>query len=305
MSDNVAFANPSRECPGSAFNGYLMLAVLAAIIVFEVLLVTNALPGGEAGKASKLLFVGQLVFSILALVFIAIGFFMIQPNQAMVLTLFGEYRGTVRRDGLHWTWPWIAKQKVSARAHNIHSEKVKINDLRGNPIEIACNVVWRVADTAQAVFDVDDYKEFVNIQIEAGLRTVGARHPYDDMSDEDETTLRGSADVVNHELREELNDRLAVAGIHVDEAGLTHLAYAPEIAGAMLRRQQADAVIAARKKVVIGAVSMVEDALEKLSSDGIVELDDERKAAMVSNLMVVLCGDRDAQPVVNAGTLYQ
>ena len=165
--------------------------------------------------------------------------------------------------------------------------------------------MWRVADTAQAVFDVDDFKEFVNIQIEAGLRTVGARHPYDDMSDDDQTTLRGSADVIAQELREELNERLAVAGVNVDEAGLTHLAYAPEIAGAMLRRQQADAVIAARKKVVIGAVGMVEDALAKLSEDGIVELDDERKAAMVSNLMVVLCGDRDAQPVVNAGTLYQ
>ena len=199
----------------------------------------------------------------------------------------------------------MMRKKISARAHNVHSEKVKINDLRGNPIEIACNVVWRVRDTAQAAFDVDDYKEFVEIQIEAGLRTVGARHPYDDMSDEDETTLRGSADVVNRELCEELNDRLRVAGIVVDEAGLTHLAYAPEIAGAMLRRQQADAVIAARKKVVIGAVGMVEDALAKLSEDGIVDLDDERKAAMVSNLMIVLCGDREAQPVVNTGTLYQ
>jgi len=199
----------------------------------------------------------------------------------------------------------MGKKKVSVRAHNIHSDKVKINDLRGNPIEVACNVVWRVADTAQVVFDVEHYEEFVNIQIEAGLRTVGARHPYDDMSDEDETTLRGSADVIATELREELNDRLKVSGIIVDEAGLTHLAYAPEIAGAMLRRQQADAVIAARKKVVIGAVSMVEDALGKLSADGIIELDDERKAAMVSNLMVVLCGDREAHPVVNTGTLYQ
>ncbi|MEO0699261.1 MAG: SPFH domain-containing protein, partial [Pseudomonadota bacterium] len=202
-------------------------------------------------------------------------------------------------------WPWMGKKKVSVRAHNIHSDKVKINDLRGNPIEIACNVVWRVSDTAQAIFDVEDYEEFVNIQIEAGLRTVGSRYPYDDMSEEDEVTLRGSADVINSELITELNERLKVSGIVVNEAGLTHLAYAPEIAGAMLRRQQADAVIAARKKVVLGAVGMVEDALEKLSADGIVELDDERRAAMVSNLMVVLCGDREAQPVVNAGTLYQ
>jgi regulator of protease activity HflC (stomatin/prohibitin superfamily) len=198
----------------------------------------------------------------------------------------------------------MGKKKVSVRAHNIHSERVKINDLRGNPIDVACNVVWRVADTAQAVFDVDDYREFVNIQIEAGLRTVGARHPYDDMSEDDETTLRGSADVINSELCTELNERLNVAGIVVDEAGLTHLAYAPEIAGAMLRRQQADAVIAARAKLVLGAVSMVEMALQKLSEDQIIELDDERKARMVSNLMVVLCGEHDVKPVVNAGSLY-
>lgn len=295
----------STERAGTAFNGYVMLLVLLAAIVLIIYTIFNAVPDEGAARAEKLLFVGTLGLGGIAALIISIGFFMIQPNQAVVLTLFGEYRGTVRKDGLHWTWPWIMKEKLSVRAHNIHSEKVKINDLRGNPIEVACNVVWRVADTAQAVFDVDDYKEFVEIQIEAGLRTVGARHPYDDMSDEDETTLRGSADVVNRELSEELNDRLAVAGIHVDEAGLTHLAYAPEIAGAMLRRQQADAVIAARKKVVIGAVSMVEDALEKLSADGIIVLDDERKAAMVSNLMVVLCGDREAHPVVNTGTLYQ
>jgi regulator of protease activity HflC (stomatin/prohibitin superfamily) len=295
----------SSEAPGSAFNGYVMLLVQLAVAVMMTFVVVNLVPPEGAQTGQKVAFVGTLLLGTLTFLIVAIGFFMIQPNQAVVLTLFGEYRGTVRKDGLHWTWPWIGKNKLSVRSHNIHSEKVKINDLRGNPIEIACNVVWRVDDTAQAVFDVDDYKEFVEIQIEAGLRTVGARHPYDDMSDEDETTLRGSADVVNRELQEELNDRLSVAGIHVDEAGLTHLAYAPEIAGAMLRRQQADAVIAARQKVVIGAVGMVEDALAKLSEDGIVELDDERKAAMVSNLMVVLCGDREAQPVVNTGTLYQ
>ena len=297
MTDGRETIASSREGAAKSFNGYLMLLVLLAIPVVALF---NAIAAGDEGVA-----IGSIVVGGGLLLFVAIGFFMIQPNQAVVLTLFGEYRGTMRKEGLHWIWPWFGKNKVSVRAHNIHSEKVKINDLRGNPIEIACNVVWRVADTAQAVFDVDDYKEFVNIQIEAGLRTVGARHPYDDMSDEDTTTLRGSADVVNKELREELNDRLAVSGILVDEAGLTHLAYAPEIAGAMLRRQQADAVIAARKKVVIGAVGMVEDALSKLATDGIVELDDERRAAMVSNLMVVLCGDREAHPVVNAGTLYQ
>ena len=289
----------SQERPGSAYNGYfmlLMLFVLLGLPIGSALLFGLGLVGGAAIPP----YIALGFFSLLLT-----GFFMIQPNQAVVITLFGEYRGTTRKEGLHWIWPWMGKNKLSVRAHNVHSDKVKINDLRGNPIEIACNVVWRVDDSAQALFDVHDYKEFVNIQIEAGLRTVGARHPYDDMSDEDETTLRGSADVVNAELIEELNDRLKVSGILVDEAGLTHLAYAPEIAGAMLRRQQADAVIAARKKVVIGAVSMVEDALAKLKSDDIIDLDDERKAAMVSNLMVVLCGDRDAQPVVNAGTLYQ
>ena len=305
MSVSITVADPSSERAGSAFNGYVMLALMAAFLAVILITLTRGAPPTNAPGLAVLAFLGPLAISAFGILFIAAGFFMIQPNQAVVLTLFGEYRGTVRKDGLHWTWPWISKQKLSVRAHNIHSEKVKINDLRGNPIEVACNVVWRVADTAQAVFDVDDFKEFVNIQIEAGLRTVGARHPYDDMSDEDKTTLRGSADVIARELRDELNERLAVSGVKVDEAGLTHLAYAPEIAGAMLRRQQADAVIAARKKVVIGAVGMVEDALAKLSADGIVELDDERRAAMVSNLMVVLCGDREAQPVVNAGTLYQ
>ncbi|MEM6476329.1 MAG: SPFH domain-containing protein [Pseudomonadota bacterium] len=270
MTDTEKTMAVTKERSGSAYNGYTMLLALLAIIAFGAAIFLTPLPY-LLGPALTLT---GLVLSAVSFLMIAIGFFMVQPNQAVVITLFGEYRGTVRTEGLQWIWPWMGKKKLSVRAHNIHSDKVKINDLRGNPIEIACNVVWRVADTAQAVFDVDDYKEFVNIQIEAGLRTVGARHPYDDMSEEDEVTLRGSADVVNSELIEELNDRLKVAGILVDEAGLTHLAYAPEIAGAMLRRQQADAVIAARKKVVIGAVSMVEDALGKLSSDGIVELDD-------------------------------
>lgn len=305
MSQSNGGMNISRERAATSYNGYIMLLVLVAVTALALWTISQGIPPDGATKGAKLLFAGTLIGSILALLVIASGFFMIQPNQAVVITLFGEYRGTERTEGLRWVWPWMMRKKISARAHNVHSDRVKINDLRGNPIEIACNVVWRVSDTAQAAFDVDDYKEFVEIQIEAGLRTVGARHPYDDMSDEDETTLRGSADVVNRELCEELNLRLQVAGIVVDEAGLTHLAYAPEIAGAMLRRQQADAVIAARQKVVIGAVGMVEDALKKLAADGIVDLDDERKAAMVSNLMVVLCGDREAHPVVNTGTLYQ
>jgi regulator of protease activity HflC (stomatin/prohibitin superfamily) len=294
----------SSEHAGSSFSGYPMLGLILALLVLVIWNVAGNVPMDGADKAAKLTFVGLLVLPILVLAFLAAGFFMIQPNQAAVITLFGAYRGTERREGLRWIWPWMTKNKLSVRAHNIHSERVKINDLRGNPIEIACNVVWRVADSAQASFDVDDYKEFVNIQIEAGLRTVGSRHPYDDFEGE-EVTLRGGADVINRELLEELNDRLKVAGIIVDEAGLTHLAYASEIASAMLKRQQADAIIAARAKIVLGAVGMVEDALTKLAQDNIVELDDERRATMVSNLMVVLCGEKDVHPVINAGSLYQ
>ena len=294
----------SHESDAHSYSGYLMLLVLLALAALAAWGVPAAFPGDGATGGEKAMFVGSIVGALLALLFVASGFFMIQPNQAAVITLFGEYRGTERIEGLRWVWPWMMRKKISARARNVHSDKVKINDLKGNPIEIACNVVWRVADTAQASFDVDDFQQFANIQIEAGLRTVGSRHPYDDLEGE-EVTLRGSAEVVNRELLEELNDRLKVAGIVVDEAGLTHLAYAAEIAGAMLRRQQAEAVIAARSKLVMGAVGMVEDALTKLSQDGIVELDDERRATMVSNLMVVLCGEREAHPVINAGTLYQ
>ena len=304
MSVEFKGMNTSAERAGSSFSGYPMLLFILALLVLVVWNVAGNIPPDGAAKAVKLTFVGLIIFPLLVLAFLAAGFFMIQPNQATVITLFGEYRGTERREGLRWVWPWMMKNKMSVRAHNIHSERVKINDLRGNPIEIACNVVWRVADTAQASFDVDDYKEFVNIQIEAGLRTVGSRHPYDDFEGE-EVTLRGGADVINRELLEELNDRLKVAGIIVDEAGLTHLAYASEIASAMLKRQQADAIIAARAKIVLGAVGMVEDALTKLAQDNIVELDDERRATMVSNLMVVLCGEKDVHPVINAGSLYQ
>ena len=294
----------SRESDAHSYSGYLMLLVLLALAALAAWGVPAAFPGDGATGGEKAMFGGSIVGALLALLFVASGFFMIQPNQAAVITLFGEYRGTERIEGLRWVWPWMMRKKISARARNVHSDKVKINDLKGNPIEIACNVVWRVADTAQASFDFDDFQLFANSQIEAGLRTVGSRHPYDDLEGE-EVTLRGSAEVVNRELLEELNDRLKVAGIVVDEAGLTHLAYAAEIAGAMLRRQQAEAVIAARSKLVMGAVGMVEDALTKLSQDGIVELDDERRATMVSNLMVVLCGEREAHPVINAGTLYQ
>ena len=294
--------NASRERPAWSTSGYLMFAIfllLVAITAFRVF--TFATAPGETEPAA---FVVQMGLLVLLLLLSSSGFYMIQPNQAAAITLFGSYCGTDRNTGLRWVWPWMGKTKISVRANNVVSEKLKVNDLRGNPIEIATNVVWRVADTAQALYDVDDYKAFVFVQIEAAVRSIGSRYPYDDI-EHHEVTLRGHHDQINAELRAELNERLSIAGITVDECGLTHLAYAPEIAGAMLRRQQAEAVIAARKKLVEGAVSMVEMALQQLSEKNVVHLDDERRAAMVSNLMVVLCGERDTQPVVNAGTLYQ
>lgn len=307
MSDRLEPAReamaPSRERAAWSTSGYLMLLALVALASLFVLRVI-LLARGEPDGAELLGALGVLLVIPVLVIIIATGFYMIQPNQAAAITLFGSYRGTDRTPGLRWVWPWLAKTRISVRANNIVSEKLKVNDLRGNPIEIASNVVWRVADTAQALFDVDDYKAFVVVQIEAAVRSIGSRYPYDDIEHQ-EITLRGSHDQVNAELRAELNYRLAVAGITVDECGLTHLAYAPEIAGAMLRRQQAEAVIGARRKLVEGAVSMVEMALNHLSEKNVVELDDERRAAMVSNLMVVLCGEREAQPVLNTGTLYQ
>ncbi|MCL6679322.1 SPFH domain-containing protein [Sphingomonas sp. RG327] len=258
------------------------------------------LPAGDSVIESvALIIVGTILF-----VLVIPGFYMLQPNQAVAITLFGDYRGTDRVTGLRWTWPWMGKKKVSVRANNFISDRIKVNDLRGNPIEMAAQIMWRVVDSAQALFDVDDYKQFVRVQVEAAIRTIGSRYPYDDF-EHLEITLRGNHDEVGAELRTELQARLAVAGITIDECGFTHLAYATEIAGAMLRRQQAQAVVAARKTLVEGAVGMVEMALEQLSAKNVVELDDERRAAMVSNLMVVLCGERDTQPVVNTGTLYQ
>jgi regulator of protease activity HflC (stomatin/prohibitin superfamily) len=288
----------SQERPARSFNGYAMLLVLLAAIlgapVGIALIVRHfPVPGAIILVAASLLFVFTLV-----------GFYLLQPNNAAALLLFGDYQGTDRTTGLRWRWPWLSRSKISTRVHNVTSEKLKVNDLRGNPIEIATNVVWRVTDTAQALFDVDDYTRFLFVQIESAVRAIGARYPYDDFEHQ-ETTLRGHADEVNGELRTELQDRVKVAGISIDECRLTHLAYSSEIAQAMLRRQQAEAIIAARQKIVIGAVGMVEDALQLLSEKKLVALDDERKAAMVSNLMVVLCSDRDTQPVVNTGTLYQ
>lgn len=238
-----------------------------------------------------------------AAVLMSCGFFTLQPNEAAVLLLFGAYKGTVRDSGFHFTNPFNRKVKISQRARNLNGEKLKVNEKRGNPIEIAAVVVWRVQDTAQAMFDVDSYENYVAIQSESAVRHVASSYAYDD-GEPDEVTLRGGADEVSAALTAELQERLAKAGVKVEEARLTHLAYAPEIAQAMLRRQQAEAVIAARQKIVQGAVSMVEMALHDLAAKKVVALDDERKAAMVSNLLVVLCGESEAHPVINTGTLY-
>jgi hypothetical protein len=298
-TQNSSALNASREFRASTNSGYVMLCV--AVVLLAAALALIARLAGDMGGVPEGL---GATLCMIAFVLVISGFYMLQPNQAAAVTLFGTYKGTDRTTGLRWVLPWYSKKKVSARANNLISDKIKVNDLRGNPIEMAAQVVWRVTDTAQALFDVDDYKAFVMVQIEAAIRTIGARYPYDDFTHQ-EITLRGSHDQVGAELRAELIERLSVAGITVDECGFTHLAYAQEIAGAMLRRQQAEAVVAARKTLVEGAVGMVEMALQMLSEKKVVELDDERRAAMVSNLMVVLCGERDTQPVVNTGSLYQ
>jgi regulator of protease activity HflC (stomatin/prohibitin superfamily) len=300
MSDGgINNLSASRERPAQTFSGYAMLVLLLVAIALQLFGIMELVNDNRG-----LLPIALVIAMPIVLLFILCGFYMLQPNQAASITLFGSYRGTDRANGLRWVWPWEMRSKISVRTNNFISDRIKVNDQRGNPIEIAAQIVWRVVDSAQALFDVDDYKAFVTVQVEAAIRTVGARYPYDDFEHHD-VTLRSHHDEVGAELRQELNARLAVAGITVDECGFTHLAYAQEIAGAMLRRQQAQAVVAARQTLVHGAVGMVEMALEQLSAKNVVELDDERRAAMVSNLMVVLCGERDTQPVVNTGTLYQ
>jgi len=246
-----------------------------------------------------------LLLAVISFIFIAKGMYMLQPNQSALLMLFGSYRGTDYSTGLRWANPFFNKTKVSLRLRNFNSEKLKVNDKRGNPIEIAAAIVWRVSDTARAVLDIDHYEQYVPIQAEAALRHLANEYSYDHVDEADSTlTLRAGGDEIISRLKKELQERFGKAGLLVEDARLTHLAYAPEIAGAMLRRQQAEAVISARAKIVVGAVSMVEMALKSLSEKNVVELDDERRAAMVSNLMVVLCSERDTQPIVNTGTLY-
>jgi regulator of protease activity HflC (stomatin/prohibitin superfamily) len=290
----------TQEIERRTTSGYTMLAVGLALIGAGVFFIV-----GMASAGPRALFLA--VPLILLGAFVLAGLYMLQPNEGAILLLFGEYKGTDRAEGLRWANPFYKKQKISLRAHNLASERLKVNDKRGNPIEIAAAIVWRVRDTAQASFDVEDYEEYVRIQAEAAVRHLASSYAYDEGEDihTGEITLRGGQDKVAQSLIRELTDRFDQAGIVVEDAKLTHLAYAPEIAQVMLRRQQAEAIIAARSKIVHGAVSMVEMALKGLSERDIVHLDDERRAAMVSNLLVVLCSEGEAQPVINTGTLYQ
>ncbi len=285
----------SREHPARTGNGILMLLLSLALMLVGALTVV-------AQPDSPLNVIGGIVLLSLGFILLC-GLYALQPNEAMAILLFGDYRGTDRKTGLRWVLPWYSRKKISLRVRNLTSDKLKVNDKRGNPIEIAANVVWRVQDSAQALFDVDDFRAFVNIQVDTALRDMASHYAYDHGEDH-ELTLRADAEEVAARLREELVGRIAVAGVAIDEARIAHLAYAPEIAGAMLRRQQAEAILAARRLIVRGAVEMVEAALQDLNHRGVVDLDEDRKAAMVSNLLVVLCADREAQPVVNTGTLY-
>jgi regulator of protease activity HflC (stomatin/prohibitin superfamily) len=296
-----ASINHTTEIPARTTPGGPMLLLLLALAAAAVLLFLRAASGGdEAFSGWEVMAAG---FCSAGATFVLLGFYTLQPNEAAAILLFGQYKGTDRTNGLRWVLFWYLRRKISLRVRNVTSETLKVNDKRGNPVEIAANIVWRVSDSAQALFNVDDYLTFVNIQIETALRETASHYAYD-YAEAEEPTLRADAELVGARLKEDLQRRVAVAGLSVDEAHLMHLAYAPEIAGAMLRRQQADAVLSARRKIVAGAVGMVEHALEQLSTRGVVQLDEERKAAMVSNLLVVLCGERDTQPVVNAGTLY-
>lgn len=279
-------------------SGWLMVFVLLAVLIISVLMLGRAI-----GTETTPLVIFWIIVLLVDLVCWA-GFTVVNPNEAKVVQLFGVYKGTIKDQGFLWVNPLTSRRTVSLRIRNFESSHLKVNDHDGNPIEIAAVVVWRVVETAEAIFQVDDYENFVHVQSESAVRNLATSYPYD-AHEEGQLSLRMSAGDIAHQLRQEIQDRLAKAGVEVIEARISHLAYAPEIANAMLRRQQASAIIAARQKIVEGAVGMVEMALELLSTKHVVDLDEERKASMVSNLLVVLCSDRDAQPVVNAGTLYQ
>jgi regulator of protease activity HflC (stomatin/prohibitin superfamily) len=286
-----------NERKGFSIAGIPFVGVCLLLAAIGVFLVANADPAQPAPR----LIAGMLVLALTG--FLLKGFFQVAPNEAQVLQLFGKYAGSVRQEGLRWTNPFYSKHRLSLRVRNFESGRLKVNDNDGNPIEIAAVVVWQVIDTAEAVFRVDDYENFVHIQSESALRQMAQSYPYD-AHDDQQPSLRSHGEVINNHLRDEIQARLEQAGVQVIEARISHLAYAQEIAQAMLQRQQAGAIIAARTRIVEGAVSMVEMALDQLSRRGVVELDEERKAAMVSNLLVVLCGERGTQAVVNTGTLY-
>jgi regulator of protease activity HflC (stomatin/prohibitin superfamily) len=291
-----------REFAAHSIGGGLALLLgLLGLLAGAALIVTATAVDGAGAKA--VLIIGGVLVAVAA--FLAMcGLNMVAPGEARVVQLFGRYRGTIRQDGLRWVNPLTSRRKISTRVRNHETAVLKVNDAYGNPIELASVVVWRVEDTAQATFEVDDYVEFVSTQTEAAVRHIAIEYPYD-AHDEDGLSLRGNAEEITEKLAVELHARVEAAGVQIIESRFTHLAYAPEIASAMLQRQQAGAVVAARQKIVEGAVGMVESALARIAEQDIVELDPERKAAMVSNLMVVLCGDRSAQPVLNTGTLYQ
>ncbi len=275
-----------------AANGYVMFVVLLALIAIMAI--------GIFKTENPL-----MVLMILPIILVIKGFFIVNPNSSKVMVLFGAYKGTVVDNGFFWNNPFYLRQKISLRARNFDSERVKVNDKIGNPIMINVILVWRVSDTFKAAFEVDNYIEFVRVQTDAAVRKLAGSYPYDNFDDaEAELTLRSGMDEVNEALEREITERLAIAGIEVMEARIGYLAYAPEIASSMLKRQQAVAIVAARKKIVEGAVGMVEDALKQLADDNIVDFDEDKKAAMVSNLMVVLCGDKEATPVINTGTLH-
>ncbi|WP_370651537.1 SPFH domain-containing protein [Luteitalea sp. TBR-22] len=286
-----------RERERQTMNGVAVLVVGLVGLLLGILWLVLA------ARQKDGLQVAAAAATLVAAGFVLAGLFTVAPNEAQVLQLFGDYVGTVRQPGLRWANPFFTKHKVSTRVRNFESAHLKVNDLEGNPIEIAAVVVWKVVDTAEASFEVDDYNNYVHVQSEAALRNLATIYPYD--SHDDHESLRGTTAKIADHLKQEIHDRLIKAGVEVLEARISHLAYAPEIAAAMLQRQQAGAIIAARQRIVEGAVGMVEMALEMLSAKQVVQLDEERKAQMVSNLLVVLCGERGTQPVVNAGTIYQ
>lgn len=321
-----------QERQSKTLSGWSVLPVSIAAWLLVPGIIAYGIYNGVHGRNEPAFIISVIlagIFDLIVAIFLYAGFFTLQPNEARVLILFGKYVGTVKKDGFHWANPFTvirgsvtatregkgqvqfarskSKYRLSLRARNFQTDTIKVNDLRGNPIEIGAVIVWRIADTVKALFDVDDYEQYVKVQSETAIRHLANIYPYDQGGDNEEAelTLRGSSETINNALKSELETRLAMAGVAVEETRLTHLAYAPEIAGAMLRRQQAEAIIAARKKIVHGAVSMVEMALSELSAKEVVKLDEEHKATMVGNLLVVLCGEAQAEPVINTGTLYR